>query len=950
MKEENLKKKQIPEGGFFHLTKFVQDSLKSTVAKNLNNEENLIDILKFDENNSIKLIWRKKDEGSIYFHDYFKIYRFSWDNYEFGIILKKEIADNQTWDRRIRHRNYFQMIPNEPFKFDSKNNIFLLQLQLAPLDTELKKKYGRSQIQLQINHEIEIKWINFIQIYSKLDLKKKQELHKLVNEHITFFTRNSKFSFSIPKLTNTSTKYETVNEFQKISKTSNSQLINSQKSKEIFQLSNIINCLYNKSPLILENHYCIPLHIIPKSFFPEILINKWQINEWKELFPNLFVENTPTLDFLNNQPNLMIDTRHFSSKFYSELIAAIPNFEQKIIGWVVQSDNRRVLKFILPRFANKIDCIYMDPPYNTGGREFTYHDIQSDADWIQLLDEILEYFPKIGTHNLNFFISIDDNEYSKLDLLISEKFGKSSLIGPIIVQINKGGRDYLPLAKTHEYIIVGTLNSDKPNFFELPAQLSGKIFQDTKGHFIVRELRNRNPKFNRSNRPNLFYPFYIDPQSKNLNQFCTVSLKPTDNHVIEVLPHTSKDIEDCWRWSKKKVLENLDSNDASNSEIVARQKREGGWNIYEKHRKSTKKAKTIWIEPEVRTEAGTIDLRHLFQKPVFDHPKPVALIEKCLRIGSSNSSLILDPFAGSGTTAHAVIKLNQEQGNTRKFFLIESSDLCKRVILPRIKKISYSLNWHEGNPIYSEKISNSSIIQYFSLEQFDDVLINTQFPNLNRTLLNFKDNLSFPDSFFFKILNERKKDFNELRLKESNYSRNIYYQLLKMNGNKNEKRNGNKNVNKNDQRTNKTILEGFEFSIILNQENGYNNHYLFTYQPFVQSLKKVDLVESFIWMLGLSGIKKTKFRLSLSHQIAVDYYVSTGNRHKELYIIICREIDENNLKQDSENIKEKILPKISKNLENIRLFVNFPCSISSANILEDYFTNKFKFNFNFKVE
>ena len=169
------------------------------------------------------------------------------------------------------------------------------------------------------------------------------------------------------------------------------------------------------------------------------------------------------------------------------------------------------------------------------------------------------------------------------------------------------------------------------------------------------------------------------------------------------------------------------------SEIVARPKRTGGWNIYEKHRKTTTKPKSLWTESEVRTEAGTIDMRQLFQTPVFDHPKPVALIEKCLAIGSHPHSLVCDPFAGSGTTGHAVINLNHKDGGSRKYILIERADYVESVILPRLKKLTFTPTWIEGSPKITPQSSlrfpkkSSKIIQYFSLEQVEDVYLNTKF-------------------------------------------------------------------------------------------------------------------------------------------------------------------------------------------------------------------------------
>lgn len=152
-------------------------------------------------------------------------------------------------------------------------------------------------------------------------------------------------------------------------------------------------------------------------------------------------------------------------------------------------------------------------------------------------------------------------------------------------------------------------------------------------------------------------------------------LKKTMKHTIEAVPKNKKGEDDCWRWGRDKVQRCVDSNNPNESDIVARKKSGGGWNIYEKYRKQTTKAKSIWDESSVRTENGTIMLRNLFGTPVFfDNPKPVELVEKCMKIATNADSLILDFFAGSGTTGHAVAKFNREDAGKRKYILVEMAD------------------------------------------------------------------------------------------------------------------------------------------------------------------------------------------------------------------------------------------------------------------------------------
>lgn len=211
---------------------------------------------------------------------------------------------------------------------------------------------------------------------------------------------------------------------------------------------------------------------------------------------------------------------------------------------------------------------------------------------------------------------------------------------------------------------------------------------DKIGAYNVRELRNRNPKFGKHNRPNLFYPIYVNPSIVDKDGFCPISLAYTTDYCVEVYPFNSTGGESCWRWSTKLLSENINSN-TQFSNVVARAKRDGTFNIYEKYRKTTYKAKSIWLETDVITEKGTVELGELGLSERFPFPKPLFLLKKCLQIGTNSNDIILDFFAGSGTTGHAVMKLNAEDGGTRRFILCTNNEngICRDVTYERIRRV-----------------------------------------------------------------------------------------------------------------------------------------------------------------------------------------------------------------------------------------------------------------------
>lgn len=371
--------------------------------------------------------------------------------------------------------------------------------------------------------------------------------------------------------------------------------------------------------------------------------------------------------------------------------------DKKPINVLIEGDNYHSLSVLNYTHMGKIDVIYIDPPYNRGsGDQFIYNDRIIDKEdsyrhskWLSFMLKRLKLAKKLLKRSGTIFISIDDNEVAQLELLCNELFGEKNFIALIIVQTNKGGRDYLEIAKTHEYLLCYGRSTNITLNQLLKKDIGSWKLEDKKGKYEIRELRNRNPKFTKENRPNLYYPVYVNRKSCDKNNHCAISLTRSKEFSIEVYPKNSQGKDSCWRWSKKLLEKNIVQNNPEKSQVVAKQKKNNGWNVYEKSRKTTTKAKSIWDETEMRTERGTIVLRDIFHKAVFDHPKPVELIEKILKLATKKNALVLDFFAGSGTTGHAVLELNKKDRGDRQFILCTNNEnnICTNTCYPRIKKV-----------------------------------------------------------------------------------------------------------------------------------------------------------------------------------------------------------------------------------------------------------------------
>lgn len=367
----------------------------------------------------------------------------------------------------------------------------------------------------------------------------------------------------------------------------------------------------------------------------------------------------------------------------------------------IEGDNLEVLKLLQESYLGKVKMIYIDPPYNTG-HDFVYPDSfimdneeynagtgyfdedgnvnfsrenstaagKYHSDWCSMMYSRLLLARDLLTDDGVIFISIDDNEQGNLKKICDEIFGSDNFVTQIIIQSNKRGHTYKQIAKTHEYLLIYTKNDTELNELEKNENNDDLNFQDSIGKFNIRELRNRNPKFGKFNRPNLFYPIFVNPHSKDKDGFCPISIHSSKDYTIKVEPLNSVGQESCWRWSNAKVSLNAKDNTLE-SNLVAKQKMDGGYNIYEKYRKATYKAKTIWDEVSMITEKGTVELGELKLSTYFDFPKPIQLIANAIKIGTPNDSIVLDFFSGSSTTAHAVMQLNAEDNGNRKFIMVQ---------------------------------------------------------------------------------------------------------------------------------------------------------------------------------------------------------------------------------------------------------------------------------------
>lgn len=362
---------------------------------------------------------------------------------------------------------------------------------------------------------------------------------------------------------------------------------------------------------------------------------------------------------------------------------------------VIEGDNLEVLKVLQKHYYGQIKMIYIDPPYNTGG-DFVYPDDYADpigsyldltgqrdgkgkvttntesagrfhSNWLNMMYPRLKLARNLLADDGAIFISVDDHEQSTLKTLCDQIFGEQNFIASVCVVNNlKGRSDESYIATAHEYMLIYgkaafvTYGVPAPDEYEKEYKL-----EDDAGRYRLLGLRKRGSNSRREDRPNMYYPIFFNEVTGNL------SLDRSNDNDHEIYPRLSDGSDGRWRWGRETFSERI-------GELTARLvSGRGEFDVFQKDYlpidgRRRVKPKSVWIGPEFSAERGTLQLKELFGVRVFDTPKSTNLVEYCLHQACGDSdAIILDFFAGSGTTAHAVMALNAEDGGNRRCISVQ---------------------------------------------------------------------------------------------------------------------------------------------------------------------------------------------------------------------------------------------------------------------------------------
>jgi len=509
------------------------------------------------------------------------------------------------------------------------------------------------------------------------------------------------------------------------------------------QLEDFQKKLWLKKKFVVETQYCITLGCIPEAFHAEIAANDAQREEWVKLFAIDEIKGDLTTpgyskklkpQFLMANPTLVVDTRHFGGEFTARLLDAIGDVDEQTDGVLFHSENFQALSLMQARYREQVKCTYIDPPYNTGGDGFAYKDSYQHSTWLAMLGDRIALGRTLLQADAILLASIDDIEQPVLRLLMDDILGASNRIANMVW---KGATDNNPtrIATEHEYIVwyakemAATAPEWKSAVNHAKEVMLGEWEQLRTSCRSLDEIKVRFRKFVKDNRESLSPLTHYDRVDEDgpYTGGRKVHNPGKEGYRYDVIhPVTEKPCVQPARGYRfpPETMKTL----LASGKVLFGDDETQIIQIKEYLRDYSGTLKGL-VELDSRVAANALE--SLFgSREAFKNPKPVELLANLLSFVASSGRAVLDYFAGSGTTGHAVINLNREDGGKRKFILVEMGDYFDTVLLPRIKKVTFTPEWKDGKPkrlaTAEEAKRSPRIVKVVRLESYEDTLNNLE--------------------------------------------------------------------------------------------------------------------------------------------------------------------------------------------------------------------------------
>ncbi|WP_077533900.1 site-specific DNA-methyltransferase [Massiliimalia massiliensis] len=707
------------------------------------------------EGEEVKLYWANQDQYYIKTSENFKDYTFVFD----GISVHFRLVDATTEQNNNKegkdNKRVFMLFTEDEenypgiktFEYDAEAREIVIRF-IYDIPEDKKRKYAEE------NYDAIQKWLlslrdaELIGLLSPLPTGKGKETTTLLEKHLKGYVAKNTFDYFIHKDlrgfltreldffiksevmhledldTGSEARVETYLAKIKTIKRIGKIIIDFLAQIEDFQKK-----LWLKKKFVVETNWCITLDKIAEAFWSEIIANKAQIDEWISMYAIDEAEgwsNPPTVEFLRQNKNLIIDTKHFSSTFKYTLLESIPDLSEQTSGLMVQGDNIQALALLDTTFRGRIKCIHIDPPYNTDTSGFLYKNNYRHSSWMSMMDNRINAAIPFLSHEASFICHIDENEYENLWYLFQNK----SLINLGTVVWDKknpmtGGHG---IATQHEYLtwfspddITISINPESAKAMLKKAEELIKANKGVVDDHVRAEYRSwlsANAEIERGDKA-------YSNISDDGRIYQSVSLRAPEYRADEkfhrplIHPVTKKPCPVPYNGFSRKpetLQKMIDKGDIIFGDDETVQPR------YKMYLSTATKKQLNSVIYE--SKKGTTDLKKMGLS--FPYCHAVSFYDTILsKAAKEPDDIVLDFFAGSGTTGHAVISDNRNNENAKKYILIEMGEYFEIVTRPRIKKVVYAPEWKDGLPKQRDK-GITQIIKYIRLESYEDALSNIE--------------------------------------------------------------------------------------------------------------------------------------------------------------------------------------------------------------------------------
>ncbi len=598
----------------------------------------------------------------------------------------------------------------------------------------------------------------------------------LLEKHLTDYTAKNSFDYFIHKdlggFLRRELDFYIKNEVLHIDDL-DAQLINSQLTivraikqvgqkiiQMLAQLENFQKKLWLKKKFVVQSDYCITLDRVPEKLYPEIIANDAQRKEWVRLFAIDDIKGDLTtegyseplsIEFLKQNPFLVLDTAFFDAKFKHQLIKSMENIDEQTNGLLINSENFQALELLQEKYNKRVKCVYIDPPYNAESSEILYKNTFKHASWLSLMENRLSLANNTLEKEGVEIIAIDEVEQCKLSQLLID-LNPDKEIAPVAIIHNPTGQQGYNISFSSEYAIfvyptfqgrntLGLEERENPNDWDT------RTFRDNSGNSNLR-----------TDAKNCFYPIYVkEKKIIGFGDVCADDYHPISRNInesngsIAIYPIDNNGVEKKWvfeRGTVESIRSELWVKEISSSEIdIMRTKKKFRF-------------KSCWFDKKYSANSYGSRLLTAMKIP-FGYPKSIYNVQDCIiaGLGEQKEGFILDFFAGSGTTAHAVIKINKTDNGSRKYLLAEMGNYFDSATRTRIEKAIYSDDWSDGKPISRNGISQC--FKYIRLEQYEDTLNNLE---IKKQQTDWRDD-EFHESYMLSYMLETETRDSLLNLK-----------------------------------------------------------------------------------------------------------------------------------------------------------------------------------------